>query len=141
MIGLPANLFFGTGIPAAILILDRSREAGGANAERKDILFIDTGREFQPGKNQNTLRDEDIEKVASIYHAREEIPQYSRRVQIEEVAENEYNLNIPRYIDTFQAPEEVDIAALQREIDSLETELAAVRAKLTQHLQQLELAP
>lgn len=141
VVGLPSNLFFGTGIPAAILIFDRSRETGGAHADRKDILFIDAGREFQPGKNQNALRDEDIEKVARVHSTREEIAQYSRRVPIAEVAENEFNLNIPRYIDTFEAPAAVDIALLQQEIDSLETELASVRARLSAHLRELELVP
>jgi type I restriction enzyme M protein len=140
VIGLSENLFFGTGIPAAILIFDRSREAGGANAGREDILFIDASREFQPGKNQNTLRDEDIARIAATYHARAEIAQYSRPVPVAEVAENEFNLNIPRYIDTFEAPPEVDIAALQREITGLEDELATVRAKLSAHLRELELA-
>ena len=141
VVGLPENLFFGTGIPAAILIFDRSREAGGAHAERSEILFIDASREYQPGKNQNTLREEDIEKIAHTYHGRQESEQYSRRVPVAEVTENEFNLNIPRYIDTFNAPAEVDIAALQREIDGLERELATVRAKLSTHLRELELTP
>ena len=141
VVGLPENLFFGTGIPAAILIFDRSRETGGTNAQRKDILFIDASREFQPGKNQNALHERDIEKIAATYHERQEIEQYSRRVPVEEVQENEFNLNVPRYIDTFKAPAEVDIAALQREIDSLETELATVRTKLSAHLRELELIP
>ncbi len=141
VVGLPENLFFGTGIPAAILIFDRSRETGGANAQRKDILFIDASREFQPGKNQNTLSERDIEKIAATYHERQEIAQYSRRVPIEEVQENEFNLNVPRYIDTFEAPATVDIAALQQEIDGLEVELATVREKLSAHLRELELIP
>jgi type I restriction enzyme M protein len=141
VVGLPENLFFGTGIPAAILIFDRSRETGGANADRTDILFIDASRAFQPGKNQNFLSDENIEKIALTYHAREEIAKYSRCVPTTEVAENEFNLNIPRYIDTFEAPDEVDIAALQRDIDSLEAELATVRAELSGYLRALELTP
>lgn len=141
VIGLPENLFFGTGIPAAILIFDRSREPGGANAQRKDILFIDASREFQTGKNQNALRETDMDKIAQTYHERQEREQYSRRVPVEEVLENEFNLNVPRYIDTFEAPAEVDIAALQREIDSLEIELTTVRTKLSAHLRELELIP
>lgn len=138
VIGLPANLFFGTGIPAAILLFDRSRERGGASEDRKEILFIDASRDFQPGKNQNTMRDEDIEKIAAAYHERAEIEKYSRRVPISEIAGNEFNLNIPRYIDTFEAQEEVDIAALQNEIESLERDLATVRTKLAEHLRELE---
>ncbi len=138
VIGLPENLFFGTGIPAAILIFDKSRESGGANETRKEILFIDSSRDFQPGKNQNILHEEAIDKISTAYHSREEIGKYSRRVPVEEVAENEFNLNIPRYIDTFEALVEVDIPALQREIDAIEIELAAVRTKLTAHLRELE---
>ena len=124
VVGLPENLFFGTGIPAAILIFDRSRETGGANSQRKDILFIDASREFQPGKNQNTLqRTRHRKDRLATYHERQEIEQYSRRVPVEEVQENEFNLNVPRYIDTFEAPAAVDIAALQQEIDGLEAEL------------------
>jgi type I restriction enzyme M protein len=139
VIGLPENLFFGTGIPAAILIFDRSREPGGANEERRHVLFIDASREFQPGKNQNLLRPEDIETIARVFHEREEIARYSRRVPLDEIAENDFNLNIPRYVDTFEPPEEVDIGALQREIDGLEEELREVRAKLAGHLRELGL--
>lgn len=141
VIGLPENLFYGTGIPAAILIFDRSREAGGANTERRDILFIDASKSFQPGKNQNTLSDADIDKIAVTFHARDGIHQYSRRIPVDEVAENDFNLNIPRYIDTFEAPAEVDIAALQSEIDTVEKELKAVRDKLRGYLQDLNLVP
>src|SRR5690606_28659587 len=84
VIGLPENLFFGTGIPAAILIFDRSREAGGENSEREDIMFIDASRDYQPGKNQNYLRESDIETISDVYHAREELAKYSRRVPLSE---------------------------------------------------------
>ena len=104
-------------------------------------LKIDASREFQAVKNQYLLRDQDIEKIATAFHERAEIAQYSRRVPVAEVAENDFNLNIPRYVDTFEPQEEVDIAALQGEIEALETELAAVRARLTQHLKELEIVP
>ena len=138
VIGLPENLFFGTGIPAAILIFDRSREAGGENEGREDILFIDASREFQPGKNQNYLRESDIETIAGVFHGREERPKYSRRVPVAEVAENDFNLNIPRYIDTFEEAAPVDLKVLQIEIDRLEDELVQVRARLRDHLRELE---
>jgi type I restriction enzyme M protein len=138
VIGLPENLFFGTGIPAAILIFDRSREPGGENAGRTDVVFIDASREFQAGKNQNYLRESDIETIAAVYHGREERPKYSRCVPVAEVAENDFNLNIPRYIDTFEEAAPVDLKALQVEIDRLEGELAEVRAKLRDHLRELE---
>jgi len=138
VVGLPENLFFGTGIPAAILIFDRSREPAGANANRAEVLFVDASREFLSSKNQNLLRDQEIDKITTTYHQRAEIRQYSRRVPVGEIVENEFNLNIPRYIDTFEAQEEVDITALQREIDVLEAELQTVRARLSKHLQELE---
>jgi type I restriction enzyme M protein len=138
VIGLPENLFFGTAIPAAILVFDRSREPGGENGGRTDVLFIDASREFQPGKNQNFLREADLDKIAGAFHSREEIAKYSRCVPVAEIAENDFNLNIPRYVDTFEEPEPVDLKALQEEIDDLETQLAAVRAKLTEHMRELE---
>lgn len=138
VIGLPENLFHGTAIPAAILLFDRSREPGGENAERKDVMFIDASRNFQPGKNKNILKEADIDAIADIYHAREEREKYSRRVNVADLAENDFNLNIPRYIDTFDEPQEVDLGALQVEIDGLERQLAEVRAKLKEHLKELE---
>jgi type I restriction enzyme M protein len=138
VIGLPANLFFGTGIPAAILLFDRSREPGGANADRSDVLFVDGSRGFQAGKNGNILRLDDIAEIAGAYHARAEITRYSRAVPVTEIAANDCNLNIARYIDTFEAQASVDIAALQQEISALEHDLAAVRAKLDSHLRDLE---
>ena len=138
VIGLPENLFHGTAIPAAILIFDRSREPGGDNAERKDVMFIDASREFQPGKNKNILRDGDIERIALTYHDREEHKKFSRQVPVADITENEFNLNIPRYIDTFDEPEEVDLNALQGEIEALESKLVEVRASLTGYLRDLE---
>jgi len=134
VIGLPENLFYGTGIPAAILLFDRSRETGGANESRDDVLFIDAGKLFQPGKNQNALRLPDTDHIAKIYHDREEVERFSRKVPIDEIRDNDFNLNIPRYIDTFTAQEPVDIPKLHAEILTLEDELAKVRQRLQQHL-------
>ncbi|MBC8135872.1 MAG: SAM-dependent DNA methyltransferase [Fibrella sp.] len=134
VIGLPEKLFFGTGIPAAILIFDRSREAGGENAERNEVLFIDASKRFAAGKNQNTLRDDDIAAIAAAFHGRTEIARFSRLVPVDEIAANDGNLNIARYIDTFVAAESVDVGALQAEVAGLESELAAVRDKLNAHL-------
>lgn len=138
VIGLPQNLFHGTAIPAAILIFDRSREPGSENAHRKDVLFIDASREFQPGKNKNILRDADIETIAAVFHARAAREKFSSRVPVAQIVENAFNLNIPRYIDTFDEPQEVDLRALQVEINSLEEQLKDVRTKLANHLKELE---
>lgn len=137
VIGLPANLFTTTGIPVAILILDRSREQGGANEARRDVLFIDASKEFTPGKTQNVMEEGHLAKVLETYASRAETPKYSHRASPEEIAENDFNLNIPRYVDTFEAEEEIDVAALQKQINSIEAELAEVRAKMAGYLKEL----
>ncbi len=137
VIGLPEKLFYGTGIPAAILLFDRSREAGGANEDRKDVLFIDASKSFAPGKNQNTLQQSDISHIAETYHARTEIERFSRRVPLAEIAENEWNLNVARYVDTFIVPDTIDLGALQADIAGLESELSEVRGKLNHYLSSL----
>lgn len=137
VIGLPANLFTTTGIPVAILIFDRAREEGGARADVRDVLFIDASREFTPGKKQNTLEDAHIDKIARSYFDRAEAPRFSHRATPEEIAENGFNLNIPRYVDTFEPEEEIDVAEAQREIDRIEAELAEVRAKMAGYLREL----
>ncbi len=137
VIGLPGNLFPTTSIPVAILIFDRSRETGGANEDRQDILFIDASRDYQPGKNQNTLLDEHIEKILNAYDNRRKQQKYAHLASHEELQENDYNLNIPRYVDTFEAEAEIDIEAVQQEIESLEGELAGVRGEMASLLKQV----
>ena len=137
VIGLPPNLFQTTSIPVAVLLFDRRRERGGALEDRRDVFFIDASRDFQPGKNQNQLLDGHVEKIIATLRKRKDVERYARAVPVEEVAENEFNLNIPRYVDTFEAPEEIDIAAVQKEIDALEAELGELRAKMRGHLKEL----
>jgi type I restriction enzyme M protein len=137
VIGLPANLFTTTGIPVAILILDRSREQGGANEARRDVLFIYASKEFTPGKTQNVMEEGHLAKVLETYASRAETPKYAHRASPEEIAENDFNLNIPRYVDTFEAEEEIDVAALQKQINSIEAELAEVLAKMAGYLKEL----
>lgn len=137
VVGLPANLFTTTGIPVAILVFDRSREQGGANEERKDILFIDASKEFTPGKTQNLMTDGHIQKVIDTYRTRAELDKYSHLASRKEIRENEYNLNIPRYVDTFEPEEEIDVAALQKEINRLEDELVEVRVRMAGYLKEL----
>lgn len=139
VIGLPAGLFQTTGIPVAILVFDRSREPGGANENRKDVLFIDASREFVSGKNQNTLSSEHISKIVETYKKRSEIEKYSHRATLAEIKENDYNLNIPRYVDTFEAEPEIDIAATQKRILELESELAKTQSKMREYLKELGL--
>ena len=130
VIGLPGNLFPTTSIPVAILLFDRSREKGGANAARKDVLFIDAGRECQPGKNQNRLLDEHTDKILAACKARRNKKKYARLANYKELKENDFNLNIPRYVDTFEEEAEIDIAAVQKEIETLEGELAETRGRM-----------
>ena len=137
VIGLPSNLFQTTSIPVAILVFDRSREKGGANASRKDVLFIDASKDFQPGKNQNSLLDEHIAKIIDTYEKRKPIDKYAHLASFNEMEDNDFNLNIPRYIDTFEEEEEIDIVAVQKEIDKLEKELAEVSSQMTDILKEV----
>lgn len=130
VIGLPGNLFPTTNIPVAILVFDRSREKGGVKEDCKNVVFIDASREFVSGKNQNTLSQEQLAKIMETYHARAEIEKYAHLADLDEIKGNDFNLNIPRYVDTFEEEEEIDIDAVQREIDDLERELVVVKAKM-----------
>ena len=137
VVGLPANLFTTTGIPVAVLVFDRSREEGGQNGARKDVLFIDASKEFTPGKTQNLLDEAHIAKVVETFRTHATVEKYSHRASPEEIAENDFNLNIPRYVDTFEPEEEIDVAALQQEIDQIEAELAEVRGRMRGYLKEL----
>ena len=139
VIGLPSGLFQTTGIPVAILILDRSREVGGEHEDRKDVLFIEASKEFTPGKAQNFLSDEHIEKIYSTYAERKEIEKFSRLVTPAEIAENDYNLNITRYVDTFEEEEPVDIAANLKALAELEPKLKELEQQMQEYLRKLNL--
>jgi type I restriction enzyme M protein len=132
VIGLPANLFFGTGIPAAILLFNKGKTHG-------DVLFIDASREYQEDKNQNRLTEEQIAKIVATYHAFQTVEKYAYRATPQEIADNNYNLNIPRYVDTFEEEAEIDLDKVKKEIAGLETELAAVRKKMDGYLKELGL--
>lgn len=130
VIGLPSNLFYGTGIPAAVLIFKR-------NKSDTNVLFIDASREYQDGKNQNKLRQSDIDKIVATYKARETIDKYAYLASFEEIEENDFNLNIPRYVDTFEEEEEIDIEVVQAEIIQLENELIEVKQEMAGYLKEL----
>lgn len=137
VVGLPANLFPTTSIPVAILVFDRSREKGGENQNRRDVLFIDASREFQSNKNHNTLLPEHIDKILITYTDLKDVEKYAHAATFEEIKENDFNLNIPRYVDTFEEEAEIDIAAVQQEIDEIEAELMAVRTKMAEYLKEV----
>ena len=142
VIGLPAGLFQTTGIPVAILILDRSREVGGVNEKKKDILFIEASKEFVPGKAKNTLSQENANKIYNTYAERSEIDKFSRRVPIDEIAneENDFNLNITRYVDTFTEEEEIDISANLKELKELEPEIKKLEKEMDEYLKLLHIS-
>lgn len=117
VIGLPANLFYGTSIPTCILVFKKCRE----NPE--DILFIDSSKHFEKVKTQNTLAPEHIDKIISTYKERTENDKYSYTASLTEIAENDYNLNIPRYVNTFEEEEKVDISQVSKELKALETSM------------------
>lgn len=140
VIGLPSNLFFGTGIPAAILIFNKGKK-------NKEVLFIDASKDFEPGKKQNKLQDAHMDKVLAAYdefHANSGkewagIEKYAHRATFEEIEGNDFNLNIPRYVDTFEAEEEVDLKEVQKEIETLENKLVEVKAEINDYLKELGL--
>jgi len=132
VIGLPSNLFFGVGIPAALLFLRR-------NKPDRDVFFIDASREYAEGKNQNKLRNEDIEKIVTTWKNRQGVAKYAHLASIEELKKNEYSLNIPLYVDTFEEEVEVDLDAVRREIEEIESQLSGTRAELLKALSELGL--
>lgn len=137
VIGLPAGLFQTTGIPVAILILDRSRESGGKNEARKDVLFIEASKEFRSGKAQNYLDDGHIAKILEAVEQRKDIDKFCRVVQPDEIKGNDYNLNITRYVDTFEEEEEVDIEKNLKELAEVDRELVKLEAEMAKHLKEL----
>ena len=139
VIGLPGNLFPTTNIPVAIMILDRSREKGGARASCNDVLFIDaSGKDnYLSGKNQNTLAEQHIQRIVDVYQVRKEADKYAYVASPDEVRENDFNLNIPRYVDTFQVEDDIDLDEVQKDIDALEMELAVARTKMAELMEQL----
>jgi type I restriction enzyme M protein len=137
VIGIPANLFQTTSIPVAILVVDRSREKGGANESKKDILFIEASKEFQPGKAQNSLSDENINKIYDTYVNRKDIEKFSRKVDFKEIQENDFNLNITRYVDTFVEEEPIDFQANLRELEKINPELERLEKEMNEYLKEL----
>ncbi|WEQ54200.1 type I restriction-modification system subunit M (plasmid) [Komagataeibacter nataicola] len=130
VIGLPEKLFFGTGIPAAILIFRKDRKT-------KDVLFIDASREFKAGKNQNVLTEENITKIVDTYRARKDVDKYAHLATPDEIKENDYNLNIPRYVDTFEEEEEIDLVAVRKERGKIQAELVKLEAQMDAYLKDL----
>ena len=132
VIGLPSNLFYGTGIPTIVMVLKKKRST-------KDILFIDASRDFEAGKNQNILRECDIDKIVETYEKREDVDKYAHVATIQEIEENGFNLNIPRYVDTFEPEEEIDLNEVAADIRKLQTEIKGIDAELKPFFDELGL--
>lgn len=130
VIGLPVNIFFGTSIPTAILVFKKNRQA-------KDILFIDASNEFEKSKNQNFLTDNNVSKIIETYINRETIEKFSAVVDLDEIESNDYNLNIPRYVDTFEVEEEIDLDEVNASLKLIDEEIEQANAKLEEFFKEL----
>jgi type I restriction enzyme M protein len=124
VIGLPSNLFYGTSIPACILVFKKCR------TNPDDILFIDASNHFEKGKNQNHLREEDIDKIIATYHERKSENKYSHVALLSEIKENDYNLNVPRYVDTFEEEAPIDLGEVTKELKKLESQKSNIDAQI-----------
>lgn len=134
VIGLPERLFFGTGIPACIMVLKKNRQ-------RDDVLFIDASGDgnYEKGKNQNKLREEDIQRIVETYEKYEDVDKFSHVATPQEIEENDYNLNIPRYVDTFEEEEPIDVKEVLKKIDAVESEIKEVEREIAKYLDELGL--
>ncbi|WP_251521819.1 MULTISPECIES: type I restriction-modification system subunit M [Staphylococcus] len=131
VIGLPANIFYGTSIPTCILVFKKCRNTDDS------VLFIDASNEFEKGKNQNNLTDENVEKIIETYKNRETVEKYSYNAPLSEIEENDFNLNIPRYVDTFEEEEPVDLDQVQQDLDEIDNEISKVESEINSYLQEL----
>ena len=134
MIGLPANLFYSTGIPVCILVLKKCKKPD-------DVLFINAAEDFVKGKRQNTLSEENKARIIATYQNRTEAPRYSRRVEIAEIEKNDFNLNISRYISTAVGEEEIDLAKTHGKLEAIEKSIHTATNKHNEFLKELGLPP
>ena len=135
VIGLPANIFYGTSIPTVILVFKKCR------TESDSILFIDASQSYEKAKNQNNLRDEDVEKIISTYRNRTQEEKYSHSASIEQIRQNDYNLNIPRYVDTFEEEDEIDLDKIAQELKNIEADIKLTDKKIIAQCKELGITP
>lgn len=135
VIGLPANIFYGTSIPTCILVLKKCREAN------EDVVFIDASGDgnFVKEGNQNVLRQEDIDRIVDTYRNRKTVDKYSYVAKLAEIAENDYNLNIPRYVDTFEEEEAIDLQEITTKLKALDEDLQTTNATIAQFCEELNI--
>lgn len=134
VIGLPSNIFYGTSIPTCILVFKKCRE------HSDNILFIDASNDYEKAKNQNYLTNENIEKIIDTYANRKEIEKYSHLASMQEIKENDYNLNIPRYVDTFEEEETIDLEKVSSELKALEIEMKTTDETIAKFCEELGIA-
>lgn len=130
IIGLPANLFYSTGIPTIVMVLRK-------NKPTNDVLFVDASKGFEKGKNQNLLREEDINKIVNTYKERKDIDKYAHVASLDEIKENDFNLNIPRYVDTFEPEPPVDLGKLTKEMEKTQKEIQSTQNELLGMMKEL----
>lgn len=131
VIGLPANIFYGTSIPTVILVFKKCRE------DDANVFFIDASKNFEKVKNQNRLRDEDVDRIIDVYKERKDIDKFAHAASLDEIEENDFNLNIPRYVDTFEEEEPVDLDAVVKELESIEEEIKMVDQEIEKYCDEL----
>jgi type I restriction enzyme M protein len=134
VIGLPPNLFYSTGIPVCILVLKKCKKPD-------DVLFINAAEHFTKGKRQNQLSNDDIERIVSTYRNRTEQERYARRVPMQEIIDNAYNLNISRYVSTAEAEKEIKLEAVHAELEAIELKIDEAKKRHNAFLVELGLAP
>ena len=130
VIGMPAGLFFSTGIPTVVLVFKKNRT-------NRDIFFIDASNNFEKGKNQNILRDSDIDKIIEAYSKREDVDKYAHKAELDEIVENEYNLNIPRYVDTTEPEKPIDVVQVVADIKETDKKIAKLSSELAKDIDDL----
>jgi len=134
VIGLPANIFFGTGIPTCIMVFKKNRDSDS-------VLFIDASEGYEKTKNQNTLREQDINKIVEVYRERKVEDKFSYEASYDELEENEFNLNIPRYVDTFEEEESVDLESVSNELEALEGQITETDKTIEDFCNELNIKP
>jgi type I restriction enzyme M protein len=133
VVGLPTNLFYGTGIPAAIFILNRAKKP----ERKRRVIFVEAAREFRDGSAQNYLREEDVTKIAAAVQEFKDVPRYARVVGLDEIEKNDWNLNISRYVETTDAAKKVDVASAIAKLRGLEGKRADAEAKMNAYLKEV----
>jgi len=134
VIGLPANVFYGTSIPTCIMVFKKCRE------QPEDVVFIDASQHYEKATNQNTLRESDINKIISTYRNRTEENKYCVKVPLKTIAENDYNLNIPRYVETFEASAKVDVDLISKQLKELDNQMLSIDKTITSFCKELKIS-